>query len=90
MLSGLEDSVKDIEEGIGSKMHMLDKDGDGVLDTEEMIEFLQTVLKREVGIKEAEEIVREIDRDKDGNFTVEELREWVEVRKFVKGVEEDR
>ena len=90
MLEGLESQIEDIEEAVGDKMHILDKDGDGVMTVEEVVKALQTTFKRELSEKEALEIVKEIDSDSDGNFTVEELKEWVEINKLAKEVEEDR
>ena len=61
MLEGLESQIEDIEEAVGDKMHILDKDGDGVMTVEEVVKALQTTFKRELSEKEALEIVKEIE-----------------------------
>jgi hypothetical protein len=56
MVDKIELQLSDVEREIGDKLHMLDKDADGVLSQEEMAECLRGVLKREITFEEAMEI----------------------------------
>lgn len=56
MVDKIELQLSDVEEAIGDKLHILDKDADGVLSREEMAECLHLVLKREITFDEALEI----------------------------------
>mmetsp|Transcript_33467 Transcript_33467/g.99729 ORF Transcript_33467/g.99729 Transcript_33467/m.99729 type:complete len:107 (+) Transcript_33467:412-732(+) len=55
-----------------------------------MAQALQTVLKRKLTLEEAMAIAENMDTDKDGFVTVEELVKWVDANKLVKLVEEGR
>jgi len=90
MVDKLEVQLSETKIKIGDKLHYLDKDGDGVLNKEEMAEALQQVLKRKISFEEAMEIADEMDENQDGVFTVEELIRWIDEHKLVKFVEEDR
>lgn len=60
MVDKIELQLSDAEAKIGNKLHILDKDADGVLSREEMAECLHLVLKREITLEEAMEIADEI------------------------------
>lgn len=90
MVGKLEIQLSDIEGKIGDKMHILDKDMDGILSREEMALCLQSVLKRPLSVEEAMTIAADMDQDEDGYFSVEELSNWLEKHKIVKLVEEGR
>jgi hypothetical protein len=53
MVDKIESQLDSVEEKIGDKLHFLDKDGDGILDLEEMADALQRVLKRTLSKDEA-------------------------------------
>jgi len=89
MVGKLEIQLSDIEGKIGDKMHILDKDMDGILSREEMALCLQSVLKRPLSMEEAMAIAADMDQDEDGYFSVEELSNWLEKHK-IKLVEEGR
>eukprot|EP00554_Chaetoceros_debilis_P006561 CAMPEP_0194073736 /NCGR_PEP_ID=MMETSP0149-20130528/1033_1 /TAXON_ID=122233 /ORGANISM="Chaetoceros debilis, Strain MM31A-1" /LENGTH=917 /DNA_ID=CAMNT_0038753779 /DNA_START=273 /DNA_END=3026 /DNA_ORIENTATION=+ len=90
MVGKIEIKMSDIEAKIGDKMHMLDKDKDGILSQEEMALTLQSVLKRPLTFDEAMAIAADMDENEDGLFTLEELSKWLETNKIVKLVEEGR
>lgn len=90
MVDKIEVQLSDVQVKIGDKLHVLDKDMDGILSVEEIAEALQLVLKREITSEEAMEIAKQIDDNKDGVFTVQELIQWVETNQLVKFVEEGR
>jgi LETM1 and EF-hand domain-containing protein 1 len=60
MVDKIEVQLSDAQMKIGDKLHFLDKDMDGILSREEIVESLQQVLKREITIEEAEEIFSEM------------------------------
>ncbi|KAL7551110.1 hypothetical protein ACHAWF_014310, partial [Thalassiosira exigua] len=90
MVGKIETHLDDVEVKIGSKFHLLDKDGDGVLTMEEMVRVLRTVLKRELTAEEALAIASDIDQNKDGVFSIAELSQWAETNTIVKLAEEGR
>lgn len=90
MVGKIETQLSDVEVKIGNKFHLLDKDGDGVLTMEEMARVLQTVLKRELTAKEAMAVAADIDRNKDGVFSIAELAQWAETNTIVKLAEDGR
>lgn len=53
MVNQIESQLDSVEEKIGDKLHFLDKDGDGILNLEEMADALQRVLKRTLSHEEA-------------------------------------
>ena len=53
MVGKIEIQLSDVEAKIGDKMHLLDKDNDGILTNEEIADVLQQVLKRELSPDEA-------------------------------------
>lgn len=90
MVGKIETQLSDVEVKIGSKFHLLDKDGDGVLTMEEMAQVLQTVLKRELTAEEAMAIALDMDQNKDGVFSITELAQWAETNTIVKLAEDGR
>jgi len=90
MVGKIEVQMSDIEIKIGDKLHLLDKDGDGILTREEMTAALQQVLKRNLTFEEAMEIAADMDGNEDGIFTIGELAQWLESHKIIKLVEEGR
>jgi len=90
MVDKIETQISDIEIKIGDKMHYLDKDMDGILSREEMADVLVQVLKKDLSFEEALEIADEMDENKDGVFTVQELIQWIETNQLVKFESEGR
>ena len=62
MVGKIEIQLSDVEAKIGDKLHILDKDMDGVLSREEMAITLQSVLKRKLTVEEAMEITKDMVR----------------------------
>ncbi len=62
--------MSDVEVQIGIKIHLLDKDCEGVLTREDMAHVLQTILKRELTAEEAMSITIDIDYNKDSVFSI--------------------
>jgi LETM1 and EF-hand domain-containing protein 1 len=90
MVDKIEIQLSEAEVKIGDKLHLLDKDRDGVLSQSEMASVLQQVLKRDVSFDEAMDIARAMDANNDGVFTVDELIKWINEHKLVKYAKEDR
>jgi LETM1-like protein len=62
MVDKIEVQLSDAHFKIGNKLHVLDKDMDGLLSVEEIAEALQLVLKRKITHEEAIEIARKMVR----------------------------
>eukprot|EP00594_Rhizosolenia_setigera_P018174 CAMPEP_0178967436 /NCGR_PEP_ID=MMETSP0789-20121207/17592_1 /TAXON_ID=3005 /ORGANISM="Rhizosolenia setigera, Strain CCMP 1694" /LENGTH=1076 /DNA_ID=CAMNT_0020653043 /DNA_START=415 /DNA_END=3641 /DNA_ORIENTATION=+ len=90
MLGKIELQLSEAEEKIGDKLHLLDKDNDGILSNEELAQVLQKVFKREITPEEALGLVEEIDDNQDGILSVTELMSWIEKNKLMKLAEEGR
>merc|ERR1712228_938197 len=90
MIGKIEKQLSDVQLKIGNKLHLLDKDMDGVLTREEMTECLQQVLKRRLTSEMAMAIVNDMDSNEDGLITVAELINWIDTHRFVKLAEEGR
>ncbi|CAJ1966775.1 unnamed protein product [Cylindrotheca closterium] len=90
MVDKIEVQLSKAEIQIGDKLHLLDKDNDGLLTQEEIVECLQQVLKRQITNEEAMELVDAMDTDGDGVLTVQELVSWLETNKLVKLESEGR
>eukprot|EP00536_Pseudo-nitzschia_multiseries_P001632 jgi/Psemu1/322161/estExt_fgenesh1_pg.C_210018 len=89
MVDKIELQLSDVQVKIGDKLHYLDKDMDGILSRVEMANVLSQVLK-DLSFDEALEIADEMDENKDGVFTVQELITWIETNKLVKFESEGR
>ena len=90
MVDKIEVQLSEAHVRIGDKLHFLDRDRDEIITKEEMAEVLQQVLKRKISYDEAFEIAGNMDENKDGVFTVDELIKWIDEHKLVKFVEEGR
>ena len=90
MVGRLEAQLTDVEAKIGDKLHLLDKDLDETISTEEMSGVLQQVLKRKLSAEEAQAIAADMDANKDGFLTVAELSKWVDNNKVIKLLEDGR
>lgn len=89
MVDKIELQLSDVQVKIGDKLHYLDKDMDGILSRVEMADVLSQVLK-DLSFEEALEIADEMDENKDGVFTVQELINWIETNQLVKFQSEGR
>jgi Ca2+-binding EF-hand superfamily protein len=61
-----------------------------VLTREEMVQVLQTVLKRELTFEEAMAIASDMDTNEDGVFSLSELQNWAETNIIIKLAEDGR
>jgi len=82
MVGKIERQLTDVESKIGDKLHLLDKDGDGVMSNEELTLALKQVLKRKITEETAMSIVKDMDENKDGTITIAEFSKWIETHKF--------
>ncbi|KAL3923319.1 MAG: hypothetical protein SGILL_001723 [Bacillariaceae sp.] len=89
MVDKIENQLSDTHIKIGEKLHFLDKDMDGILSREEIAQVMSQVFKN-ISFEEALEIADEIDDNKDGVFTVQELIQWIETNKLIKFESEGR
>jgi len=89
MVDKIEVQLSDVQVKIGDKLHYLDKDMDGILSREEMASVLSQVLKN-ISFEDALVIAGEMDENKDGVFTVQELIKWIETNQLVKFESEGR
>ena len=63
----LEARVKHTENALGNKLQHLDKDRDGVLDSDELRDAITKMLKKkDLSPLEAQEFVKSLDQDNDG------------------------
>ena len=62
MVDKIEVQLSDVQVKIGDKLHVLDKDMDGILSVDEIAAALQEVLKRKITSEEAQEIAQKIVR----------------------------
>lgn len=60
MVDKIEVQLSDVQVKIGDKLHVLDKDMDGILTVEEIAKALQQVLKRKITYEESYEIAQQI------------------------------
>lgn len=90
MVDKIEVQLSDVQVKIGDKLHFLDKDMDGILTREEMVDCLQQVFKRNISFEEATEIASQMDENDDGVLTVQELIKWIEENKLVRLESEGR
>jgi len=89
MADSLASEIEKVDSSLGDKLHIIDRDNDGVVDVDELRDAIAAILRakgRERGTKfddaeiEAfvEAIMKEIDVNDDGIMTVEELEKWHE------------
>lgn len=90
MVENIELKLTETEGKIGAKLHLLDKDGDGIVTAAEMAEVLVDVMKRKISFEDALELAHEMDRNNDGAFTVQEFAAWINENKLEKFVQEGR
>jgi len=90
MVNKIETQIDKYEEKIGDKLHLLDKDGDGIISMEEIAEALEVVLKRDITHEEAMAIAALIDEDHDGIATLEEFTKWIETNKIIQLLREGK
>ncbi|CAM9092745.1 unnamed protein product [Laminaria digitata] len=77
MLNRLELEIQSVEKRIGDKMHVLDRDKDGMVSAEEIAHVVQHVLATASTEQEAKAIAANMDTDSDGQISVAELIAWV-------------
>lgn len=90
MVGKIETQLSDVGGKISDKLHLLDKDMDGMISREELAAVLQTVFKRNLTTEEAEAIASDMDENEDGFMTVFELAQWIDNNKLEKLVAEGR
>ena len=75
MISRLEGQVDSVDSAIGDKLHLLDKDGDGVLSRQELEDVVGRLMKLK-GVQEGDTVSvgDMLDLDKDGNITKKDLK----------------
>eukprot|EP01138_Halocafeteria_seosinensis_P016465 gb/GECG01016796.1/.p1 GENE.gb/GECG01016796.1/~~gb/GECG01016796.1/.p1 ORF type:complete len:824 (+),score=150.64 gb/GECG01016796.1/:1-2472(+) len=73
MLSVLEEDLANVDTSIGDKLHVLDKDKDGVLTAEELHDAIKSILRNNDTDEAAAEVVKMLDTDKDGFITKDEI-----------------
>ena len=66
MMKKLEVHINKTESVLGDKLQRLDKDRDGMLNSEELLEVVMSLLKKHPSSEEAVELVRALDKDNDG------------------------
>lgn len=66
MIKKLEVQINKTESVLGDKLQRLDKDRDGMLNSEELLEVVMSLLKKHPSSEEAVELVRALDKDNDG------------------------
>lgn len=88
MLSKIEVQIDDVESKIGDKLHLLDKDGDGIMSLAEIADAMELVLKRNFSHEEAMAVATLIDENQDGIATLEEFLKWIETNKIIQMLKE--
>lgn len=82
MLTSLEHELESVDETIGSKLYLLDRDKDGVITTTELQYAIQNVLGAHNTPEEAARLAALLDTDGDGTVTVDDILEYAkEVRR---------
>ncbi|OQR86782.1 LETM1 and EF-hand domain-containing protein 1 [Achlya hypogyna] len=81
MLSKLEVELDKVDKDVGDRLNILDRDSDGVVDVTEFKTAVMTILRKNKTEEAAEWIVSQIDEDKDGKISLEELVKWVEQKR---------
>lgn len=81
MVDKLKGRIESTEKALSDKLPALDADGDGELSNEELKGAIKTLLKRSPSEKEAEEIVKVLDKNADGKVSVAELVRYAEEKR---------
>jgi hypothetical protein len=67
MMKKLEVRVKQTEDQLGKKLQQLDKDRDGILDSNELREAVMKILKKkDLSAEETQNFIQLLDQDNDG------------------------
>ncbi|KAJ8600754.1 hypothetical protein CTAYLR_003952 [Chrysophaeum taylorii] len=75
MANSLEAEIEKVDSRLGDKLHIIDRDNDGVCDVDELKDAIGAITDIEAF---TETIMREIDVNDDGIMTVEEIEAWHE------------
>ncbi|KAF0692329.1 Aste57867_16586 [Aphanomyces stellatus] len=81
MLLKLEVELEQVDKDVGDRLNILDRDSDGVVDVTEFKTAVMTILRKNKTEEAAEWIVSQIDEDKDGKISLDELVRWVEQKR---------
>ncbi|RHY28787.1 hypothetical protein DYB32_005707 [Aphanomyces invadans] len=81
MLLKLEVELEQVDKDVGDRLNILDRDSDGVVDVTEFKTAVMTILRKNKTEEAAEWIVDQIDEDKDGKISLDELVKWVEQKR---------
>ncbi|RHY20497.1 hypothetical protein DYB30_014093 [Aphanomyces astaci] len=81
MLLKLEVELEQVDKDVGDRLNILDRDSDGVVDVTEFKTAVMTILRKNKTEDAAEWIVGQIDEDKDGKISLDELVKWVEQKR---------
>lgn len=84
MVAALEAELDKAEETIGTKLHHLDRDKDGVVTTSELKEAIKNVLGQHNSDIEASALADLLDADGDGTVTVEDIVELARAARAAK------
>merc|ERR1719399_1851381 len=93
MISQLEQEIEKVDERIGGKLHLIDKDDDGLISAEELEAAITQQLRSKANLspeavhKLVEELMLQADADGDGVLTTAELSQWVAAKVEAKEVE---
>ncbi|PRP73832.1 hypothetical protein PROFUN_10202 [Planoprotostelium fungivorum] len=82
MVRGLEKEVEQVEKALGTKLKILDIDGDGVISTAEL-ESAVAMLKDKVSAERCQELLNKYDADKDGKISLQEIIQSKEAKRDV-------
>ncbi|KAJ0406082.1 hypothetical protein ATCC90586_005906 [Pythium insidiosum] len=78
MLSTLEMELDKVDREVGDRLNVLDLDTDGVLSAEEIKHAVMTILRKANTEEDVEWLISQIDKDKDGMISLEELVSWID------------
>nr|BAK02432.1 predicted protein [Hordeum vulgare subsp. vulgare] len=77
MVTKLEEEVETVENAVGMKLNVLDKDKDGVISVDELADALN-LMRDKLSPEKVNEIISKVDRDHDGKISLEELIAFVD------------
>ncbi|GLD93490.1 hypothetical protein PINS_up002082 [Pythium insidiosum] len=78
MLSNLEMELDKVDREVGDRLNVLDLDTDGVLSADEIKHAVMTILRKANTEEDVEWLISQIDKDKDGMISLEELVSWID------------